>query len=214
MTNLINLLVTMNGLQGASFVGVQNYFVDANRPSSKALTSGYKNININVNVNRDTLKNKDRATLLNLNRNSFFTANIQGQFDRATFDKAVDSLIDQTTKVGQKLSNGKIKTTKTATQQAHDDVYTHIGKGIKVHKNTNDVYLLGVFQSSTAPSNGQAMPTYKSSNKRAQTQVQDILKRVLNLKSFQYRSMLIKHATLINARKTTFNGSDLIIGLD
>jgi hypothetical protein len=214
-TNFLDFLLTLNGLNGASIVSIKDYFVDANRKASKCIVSGYKNITINVNVNRERQKDKNKETLLNLDREAFFNQFVNGKDDKFTFDvfnKAVNALIDQTTKVGGKLSNGKIKTERTNGQQNQLDTYTNISKGLKIHNETKQVYISGNFQTSSKSDKGN-LPQYRKTNKQTKTKIQDILKNELNLKSFQYRTLVLSNTELIKTSGVQFNGQKITIGL-
>lgn len=212
---LVKLLLSFSGIKGASFVGIRNYFIDSERKNSKAITSGYKNLLINVGVNRETLKNKNRNSLLELNKEVFydsFVKNVNPNFTYELYLKAFNSVFDQCTIIGQKESNGIVKKEKSNRQLAHEITYTHVTTGLKFREETQELYISGVHHKSTSCEN-LPLPTYKSSNKHDKTKIQDILKAELNLKSFQYRTLILKNVDSLNASKVTFNGTELTIGM-
>ena len=215
MNNLIEFLMTLAGIKLASFVGVKNYFISNTVKGTKCIESGYKDMLININVNRKTLKRKDRENLSLLNRKFFYNSYVNAinpKFTFELFNKAVDNLFNQCTIVGQKLADGTTKEVKTNRQKSHEITYTHITNGIKYHAEFNELYLSGVFKSSKK-SDGLPLPIYKTTNKRPQTLIQDILKDELNLTSFKYRTLILKNAGIINTSKLKFDGKELTIDL-
>lgn len=140
---------------GVSFFGVNNY-TNANGEVS--------NFVINIGTNYDKAKIKDIEYLKNLD-----VKTLKSDIDITILEDARQQLLESLINPKESYSNGQ------------KDAYTHINEAIKVHNETDAIYIFGTRVKKTVLVEG----TYKTVNSRPLTIAKDLIRK--NLKSAQFR---------------------------
>lgn len=164
MNSLLNGIKIVKNLQttlqtsptGVSFVGVTGY------TNSKGEVS---NVLLNVGASLANAKAKDIETLQGLKVSSLET-----DFETDLLEQARLALIASLKKPSKARSEGQ------------KDAYTHLGNGLKVHNETNEIYIFGLVYSKTVIKKGE----YKKVNSRPLTLAKNYLRKKF-MRSTKYR---------------------------
>ena len=169
IANLSNALA--KSPTGVSFVSIKGY------------TNSYGEVSnnlVNVGASLDNAKQKDIETLQSLN-----VTELNG--DSILLEKARVELINSFIAPNENRSNGQ------------KDAYTIVGKGIKVHNETGEIYIFGLRTSKTIIEQG----VYPIVNSRPLTLAKNSLKK--DLKSSKFTQYKLSATSVIKA-----NGEELI----
>lgn len=184
MKNLINKFAS---LKGAKFIGIKGY---ENKQGEIADLSVLVNFNYH-NVKVNDFEKLKAFTVKDLNK----LAADKG-LNAETMFKAHSELL---TSAEKNLSENKED--HTAQSQAQEDAYFHIDgvHGLKVHKDTMTVYIVGMLNHKTIIVNGD----YPAKNKREKTICKEVIKKHLELRAEKYRQYNVGSVDAINVSGTT-----------
>ena len=90
----------------------------------------------------------------------------------------------------------------TAQSKAQADAYMYIEgvKGVKIHKETMQVYVIGLINNKTVIVKGE----YPTKNKRDKTLCKDAIKKHLELRAEKYRQYNVGSMDMLNVSGTSF----------
>lgn len=154
-------------LNGAKFVGIRNY---TNKNGETA------NLSILVNFSTENAKRKDLNTLESLTPSDLIDITIANELPLETVEIALAELIISAKK---NLTDDD----KTVQSTAQTDAYIHLCNGVKMHKETMNVFVIGLVNSKTILVHGE----YPATNKRIKTVCKDAIKKHCSLTMTKYR---------------------------
>ena len=161
----IQTIVTAHTIKGTSFVGVRNYLNSKDELSNQTILVG---------ADYGKAKEKDIAAVREFDINSY-----ESQFSEALRIQAKE-----------KILNSLIAPAK-AQSEAQKDAYTHIGPGLKLHKESGDIMVFGFVVSKTILEKGN----YPHKNSREMTLCQNEMKKQMNLRTGKYRQFKLGKAS-------------------
>lgn len=185
---MIELLNKFAELKGAKFVGINNY------TNSKGEVS---NQIINCNVSITNAKKADLETLKN------FPASKLNEIAKkvgASKEDALQAIEEMTIAAEKNLSKHMEERTKSS--QAQTDAYESLGKGIKFHKETGDIYITGFANNKTVLVEGE----YKKVNSAPKTLVKKEITK--GLKMYKFRNFRLSNV----GSNLTVTGTTIQIG--
>jgi hypothetical protein len=154
-------------LNGAKFVGIRNY---TNKNGETA------NLSILVNFSTENAKRKDLSTLKSLTVEDLMDITIANELPLETVEIALAELIKSAEK-------NLTEDDKTVQSIAQADAYIHLTSGVKMHKETMNVFVIGLVNSKTILVHGE----YPATNKRIKTKCKDAIKKHCSLTMSKYR---------------------------
>lgn len=180
---MTNLFEQFAQLKGAKFVGINGY-TNSNGEVSNQI--------INCNVNIENAKKKDLETLKN------FPASKLNEIAKkvgATKEEALKAIEELIVSAERNLSSDN----RTAQSIAQTEAYTQLGKGIKFHNETGDLYISGFANNKTVLVEGE----YKKVNSSPKT----LVKKEVNkgLRMYKFRSFKLSNI----GNKMTVTGSTI-----
>lgn len=156
-------------LSSATYIGVAGY---QNKYGEIA------NINLLVNANVRTAKEKDRDTLKSLTEQDLKDISNSKSLSLDVLKVALSELIVSADK---NLSEDKAERTNQSKAQA--DAYIHLSEGVRMHKESMDVFVAGFLNSKTVLVEGE----YPVKNKREKTLCKDAIADHCDLRMSKYR---------------------------
>ena len=185
---MIELLNKFAELRGAKFVGINGY-INKNGEVSNQI--------INCNVNIENAKKADLETLKN------FPASKLNEIAEKVGASKEDALsaIEEMIVSAEKNLSANIED-RTASSQAQTDAYESLGKGIKFHKETGDLYITGFANNKTILVEGE----YKKVNSAPKTLVKKEVTK--GLKMYKFRSFKLSNI----GSNLTVTGSTVQVG--
>ncbi len=165
--NLIQVLTSLSGVKGTSFVSIKGY------TSKKSNNTELQDVLININVPYGTAKEKDVEYLRNLDVKEF-AVEMGTSISVELLEEARLSLVTMWT--APKKSNQSI---------AQTDAYEKINDWMKVHKTDGTVYIFGMKVRKTVKVQGE----FGKDTRRPLTKAKDLLKT--NLKHTKFRQYII-----------------------
>ena len=204
MSTLIKFIATSSSIKGASFTSIKNYENTKGEISNQTINFG------------ETLSNsklKDLIKMQNSNKNDLKTSiskklklNIDEKFSK-TFDQAFEVVYNSLLIVGDTLLNGIDKKVVNNRMRAQQIGYTVINKGLKIHKENEELYIYGMVKNKTIIKKGE----YKKVNSRLKTIIQNNIKKELDFNSIKFRQFIFKKSDMIKMRGFEFNGGKLML---
>ena len=185
---MIDLLNKFAELKGAKFVGINGY------TNSKGEVS---NQIINCNVNITNAKKADLETLKKFPASQLLEIATKVGANKQDALLAVEEMIVSSEK---NLSDNMED--RTAQSQAQTDAYESLGKGIKFHKETGDLYITGFANNKTVLVEGE----YKKVNSAFKTLVKKEVTKTL--KMYKFRSFRLSSV----GSNLTVTGSTVQVG--
>lgn len=159
---LFNKFASFNG---AKFIGVNGYKNQHGEISNQIL---------NVNVDIRKAKESDLVTLSKITEKQL---RVVAKQVNVGFEVARRALKEMIHSAERNLSNDN----KTAQSEAQNDAYISLGKGLRLHKDSMEVYVSGFANSKRVLVEGE----YPSTNKQAKTLVKDVIKEGLKMSKFR-----------------------------
>lgn len=172
-------------LKSASFIGVNGYVNKEGEISNQIL---------NVNVDIRKAKESDLATLKAITEKQLEVVARQQNVPLEIAKTALAELIDSS-------ERNLTEENKTVQSEAQSDAYISLGKGLRLHKDSMEVYVSGFANSKKVLVEGN----YPSVNKQAKTLVKDALKK--NLKMGKFRNFKLGKADAL-----TITGDTIYLG--
>ena len=179
----IALVLTAKQIKGTSFIGLRGYTNKQGEVSNQTIVAGitYENC----------LLHDFQA--LQENQNEVFEI-LTKDYSEEVIAKAFVNLY---TSLEKRLSSDEVKQAlreqndKTIMlSDAQKDAYTHITKGVKVNKETNQIHVFGLVVKKTIIKPIE----YKQTNSRELTIVQNKIKKLCEFKQDKYRSFIFDKA--------------------
>lgn len=184
---MANIFDQFSSLKGASFIAIKNY--------RSTTTNELSNVVLNTNINVLNLKKKDVETLKNCPTELLEKVAKDQSTDLSEVQTALNELITSAEK-------NLAYETATAQSKGQTDAYHTIGKGLRIHKESFDVHVLGLSISKEVLEKGN----YKTVKSRKKTLIKKQLEKELNLKRLKIRTYKIK-----NSKKFRISGNEILI---
>ena len=163
-----DLMQKFASLNGAKFVGINGYTNKSGEVSNQI---------INCNVSITNAKKADLETLKNFPASKL---NAIAKEVGATKEEALEAIEAMIESAEKNLSNHK-----TNQSEAQANAYTHLGKGLKFHNETGDLYITGFANNKTILVEGE----YKKVNSSPKTLVKKAITK--GLKMYKFRNFKI-----------------------
>lgn len=181
----MNLFEKFNELNGAKLVGIQGYTNKNGELSNQV---------INCNVNIENAKKKDLEALKTFPASKLNEIAKKVGASKEDALRAIEELIEASER---NLSSDN----RTAQSIAQSEAYTKLGKGLKFHNETGDLYVTGFLNKKTVLVKG----SYKVVNSSAKT----LVKKEVNkgLRMAKYRSFVLR-----NGKNLAVTGSTIQLG--
>lgn len=170
-------------LKGASFIGIRGY---CNKNGEVA------DLSVLVNFDYHKAQEKDLDTLKSLDENDLNDIAVSNDLPISTLKIAHNELIES----GEK----NLSDEKTNQSIAQRDAYIHLTPGVKMHKETCNVFVYGYVNSKTIKVHGE----YPARNKRVKTICKEAIKHHCNLRLNKYRQYNIGEMDKLNISGSTF----------
>jgi len=168
MKNLIDLIVSFSKANGCTFVRIKDY---------TNAQGEVQDVTINVGVSYENAKAKDIEFLKGLDV-STLSHNYEN-VDVTLLEEAREALLAAAIKPNKAMSKGQ------------KDAYTHLVKGIKVHNETEELYVFGTKVKNTKVVKKQG--EYKADTRRPLTIAKDIIRKELRAPKYrQYKVSELK----------------------
>ena len=179
------LLAVAKTIKGTSFVGVKNYENSKGEVSNQTILAGF------------TYEKALEADFLALqdNKNIIFEE-LTKAYDFEVVTKAYENLFNSLEKrlsseeVKQALREQNDQTIKKS--DAQKDAFIHLAKGVKMHKETNEILIFGLVVRKTV----LKVNEYKAVNSRELTIVQNKIKKLCQFRQDKYRSFTFNKTEL------------------
>lgn len=171
------------GLKGAKFIGIRNYVSTS--------TGEISNVVVNVNVSYENAVKFDLESLQAIESNDLEIIGKSKGLDLEQVKKAHAELIISFT--------NKVEGIETNQSKGQKDAYINLGKGLRLHKDTLNLYVWGFVQSKEIVKEGE----YKKVNSSDKT----IAKRVIEkqfCKSAKFRNYNIGSLESIKVDRSEF----------
>lgn len=152
-------------LKGASFIGINGYLNQHGEISNQIL---------NVNVDIRKAKESDLKTLKSITPDQLAQIASEQKVSLATAEKALQELINS-------AERNLTEHDRTVQSEAQNDAYISLGKGLRLHKETMEVYVSGFSNSKKVIVEGN----YPSVNKQDKTLVKDAIRKDLKMSGFR-----------------------------
>lgn len=165
-----DLIQKFASLKGAKFIGINGYTNKSGEVSNQI---------INCNVNITNAKKADLETLKNFPASKLNDIAEKVGATKEVAMEAIEAMIDSAEK---NLSNHKTKQS-----EAQTDAYTHLGKGLKFHNETGDLYITGFANNKTVLVEGE----YKKVNSSPKTLVKKEITK--GLKMYKFRNFRLSN---------------------
>lgn len=174
-----------DGLKGASFIGIKEYFNAHGEVANINLLTNISTMNAKVN---DLLKLKavsEKELIFLSTKNPIIKLDV--------FKIALAELIAS----GEKNTSVNSED-HTVASQAQADAYVHISHGVKIHKDTMDLFIDGFLRNKKVLVKGE----YKEKNSRDKTIAKDLIGKYCALRMNDYRQYNLGHADQILVKGT------------
>ena len=181
-----NFFDKFNNLNGAKFIGIKRY---ENSYGEVADLSVLVNVSVE-NMKKNDLEKLKAITVADLNKLAE-----EKNLNAETMHKALSELIAS----GEKNLSKK-KEDRTVASQAQTDAYLQLTKGVRMHKETMQVYVFGMVQSKKIIIEGD----YPATNKREKTICKDTIKKHFDLRSDKVRQYKVGEFDQLKVDGTTF----------
>jgi len=184
MKNAIETIIAVKNIKGTSFVGVRGYENKFEEVTNQTFVVGIDYANL---LKNDLKKLTSIATMRNVVK--MYQANEKAIVKKG-YNELVKSLEKRTSSEEEKaklLANGD-KTIKAS--QAQKDAYINIAKGLRLNKETRDLYLFGLCVRKTILEQGN-YPTKKSQKK---TIIKNQIKKLAELKDTKIKNFKLGKA--------------------
>lgn len=172
-------------VKGTSFVGIRNYENKQGEVSNQTLLVGINFENV-LKHDFKVLKDKQNDLFLELEKNH--SKELITEAYKKVYDSLEKRLSDETIKEELRLKGDST----ILASDAQIDAFTHIAKGVKIHKDTNQIHIFGLVVKKTILKPIE----YKTVNSRELTIVQNKIKKFCEFKQDKYRTLIFDKATI------------------
>jgi hypothetical protein len=162
---MTDLMQKFASLKGAKFVGINGYTNKSGEVSNQI---------INCNINIENAKKADLETLKNFPASKLNEIATKVGASKEDALRAIEELIVS-------AERNLTADNRTASSVAQTDAYTQLGKGIKFHNETGDLYITGFANNKTVLVEGE----YKKVNSSAKTLVKKAVNKSLKMSKFR-----------------------------
>ena len=159
-------------LNGAKYIGIKGYM---NRYGEIA------DVRVNVNISSFEAKSKDVDSLKAVTQADLVTISEEENYPLDVMEKALANLIAR----GEKNISEK-KEDRTNQSIAQDDAYIYLTKGVKMHKETMIVFVVGLMKDKNVRVDG-VYPEKGEDTRRILTKCQDAIKKHCDLRMLKFR---------------------------
>lgn len=173
-------------LKGAKFLGIKGY---ENKNGEVA------NLTILVNFSVEKAKANDLEKLKALTVVELSKLAEDNNLNKDVMLKAHEELIAS----GEKNLSEDVKD-RNVNSQAQTDAYLHLTKGLKMHKETMDVFIYGLVNTKTILVHGE----YPARNKREKTVCREVITKHCKLRMNKYRQYNVGNLEQLKIDGTTF----------
>jgi len=183
LDNVLDLILSAKTIKGTSFVGVRNYTNAQGEVSNQTMIAGISYERVLLNDFNSLVENKVEI----------FKA-LANKFSAELIEKAYTELF---VSLEKRLSSEEVKEVlrreNDATilrSDAQIDAYIHITKGVKLHKDTNQIHVFGLVAKKTV-----LVPIeYKQTNSRELTLCKNAIQKAANFRQAKYRTYIFNKA--------------------
>lgn len=184
MRNLREVKSQFSTINGAKFITVNGY---------ESKSSGeVANHNLNVNISVENAKVADLETLKNFPASQLNEIADKVGASKEDALRAIEELI-----VSAEKNLSKDKADRTAQSQGQTDSYVSLGKGLRLHVDTLEVYISGFANSKKVIVEG----TYKTVNSKPKTLVKKAINKTL--KMYKFRNLKLGQAETLSITGST-----------
>lgn len=159
----LDLIVSFGKTNGCQFIRIKDYTNQVGE---------VQDVTINIGTSYETAKEKDIETLKALDLSKF---KVDNELTLAIFEQAKSELIAAAIAPNKAMSEGQ------------KDAYTHLVKGVKVHNETNQLYIFGSKLKDTKVVKVEG--DYKPDTRKPLTKAKDLIRATL--KAPKYRQYII-----------------------
>lgn len=184
MRNLKEVKSCFSTVNGAKFIAVNGY---------ESKSSGeVANHNINVNVNVENAKKADLIRLKNFPASQLNEIALNVGASKEDALRAIEELI-----ISAEKNLSKDKADRTNQSQAQSDSYASLGKGLRLHLDTMEVYISGFANSKVVIKEG----IFKTVNSKPKTLVKKTISKTL--KMYKFRNFKLGQAETLTVTGST-----------
>jgi hypothetical protein len=180
----IKTILAVRSIKGAKFVGIKGYENTQGEVSNQTVI---------VNVTYENILKKDLNKLKEFNLNS-----LENKFNIEDIKKGYDELISSLEK---RLSDEKTKEELLANgdktmiaSQGQKDAYDNLGNGLRINKETKELYLYGLVVHKTI----EKAIEYKEVKSRLNTIIKNTIKKTCKLRNEKFRNFLVGNMDELN----------------
>jgi len=181
--NLVNLL-TLTDSNGATFLGIREY--------KSVTTEEIANYVVISNFSYANAIAHDMKALQALTATDIVSISKLTKLSIELIEQAKNKLYDSFVK-------NQSKETQSNQSKAQNDTYIKINEAIKIHKETERIYLYALSHHKTEikPANPELV---KKSNPRELTKAQNVVKKYCNFKTIKYRMFVVEPSQLASVK--------------
>jgi len=179
----IGLVLVAKTIKGTSFVGVKNYENKQGEVSNQTIVAGITYENCLVNDFK-VLQEKQNEVFETLQKD--FAIELIETAYKNVYTSLEKRLSSEEVKEALRQQNDKT----IALSDAQKDAYTHITKGVKVNKETNQIHVFGLVVRKQV----LVSIEYKETKSRDLTIVQNKIKKLCEFKQDKYRNFIFDKA--------------------
>jgi hypothetical protein len=180
----IKTILAVRSIKGAKFVGLKGYENTQGEVSNQTVI---------VNISYENVLKKDLQKLKEFNLNS-----LENKFNIEDIKKGYNELISSLEK---RLSDEKIKEELLANgdktmiaSQGQKDAYDNLGNGLRINKETKELYLYGLVVHKTVEKQGE----YKEVKSRLNTIIKNTIKKTCKLRNEKFRNFVVGNVEELN----------------
>jgi hypothetical protein len=190
----LGLVLVAKTIKGTSFVGIKNYENKQGEVSNQTIVAGitYENCLVNDFKVLQEKQNEVFETLLakkvliKNNKEILLTSELVESAYKNVYTSLEKRLSSEEIKEALRQQNDKT----IALSDAQKNAYTHITKGVKVNKETNEIHVFGLVVRKKV----LVSIEYKETNSRDLTIVQNEIKKLCEFKQDKYRNFIFDKA--------------------
>jgi hypothetical protein len=172
-------------VKGTSFVGIRNYENKQGEISNQTILVGINFENV-LKHDFQVLKEKQKDLFLELEKKHSKELIIEAY--KKVYDSLEKRLSDETIKEKLRLEGDST----ILASDAQIDAFNHIAKGVKLHKETEQLHIFGLVVKKTIINPIE----YQTVNSRELTIVQNKIKKFCGFKQDKYRTLIFDKATI------------------
>lgn len=185
-TSQIQIAKNFSTIKGTSFVGIKGY-------ESKT-TGETANHVINVGFSYENAINKDLNKLNNLTEKDIDNLVFETGIEKDIILEAKDDMLNS-------FVNNRNKETQSKQSEAQQEAYINITNGIRLHKETGQVYIYALHVSKEILIAGE----YKKVNSRPKTLAKKAIQKYLDFSTSKFRNFIVspEHLSKVKSKGET-----------